>query len=524
MAPAKRPRATLAQKIQVLDFYHKSNKPQLETVERFKNEVSISTSSFSDWLKNEDELRLRYNEVGPQLLKNSRRKPRFKYEEINRAMDLMVQQRLERREPVSEPILREYWSIYAHQYGVDDPKRLVGFSHGWLSQFKKRHGLNRKRDNGNTSLSGEDTPATSFITPSADDTATASPTDTTPRETVFLDGPRTNMNDSMSTLSLSNEPISTNSTLMNGDTQNNREDYETNPPYEIIPPAYQNAMSFENFEYGRNQPPNPQDPQNHPMRLHSIRQGRQPIPVPPQQLPNVAPPPAAPPQDPSNSNMQSQPEVLPPHQNGQPPQLPLRYKEPPSMDYLRNRNHAKVISQSPNGSRSPVNGQMMESEEGININAFDIEKFIYLYADRFFHNHQFEYPQTLKLFQDFKNSFFNERIVNLRSMQQLMMRPDSNANNHPRQEHLPRHILPARPVRKRRGLLPQQQSPTAPPVTTNGAAAVDTGAIGSVASASSANSTRDIIEDFFLREEVNSDANARSQAMNTRKRWKGNTA
>ena len=37
-------------------------------------------------------------------------------------MDKLVIGRLERNEPITEPILREYWSIYAHQYGVDDPK------------------------------------------------------------------------------------------------------------------------------------------------------------------------------------------------------------------------------------------------------------------------------------------------------------------------------------------------------------------------------------------------------------------
>ena len=145
MAPRGLPRATLEQKIQILDFYHQSNRPQLETVDRYKDEISISTSSFSEWLKNEQDLRSRINAAGTDFSKQSRRKVKFKYEKINRAMDLLVQQKLDRGEPINEPILREHWSIYAHQYGVDDPKRLVGFSHGWLSQFKKRHGLNKKR-------------------------------------------------------------------------------------------------------------------------------------------------------------------------------------------------------------------------------------------------------------------------------------------------------------------------------------------------------------------------------------------
>ena len=118
----KLPRATLAQKLQILDYYHKSDRPQLETVEKFKDEISISTSSLSEWIKHEEELRKRYNQSDFKFSKNSRRKVKFKYEDINKAMDKLVIGRLERNEPITEPILREYWSIYAHQYGVDDPK------------------------------------------------------------------------------------------------------------------------------------------------------------------------------------------------------------------------------------------------------------------------------------------------------------------------------------------------------------------------------------------------------------------
>lgn len=146
--PAKLPRATLEQKIKILDFYHQSDKPQLETVEAFKDEVAISTLTFNEWVKREDEYRQQYLGLEGSFQKNSRRKSKFKYEKINRAMDLLVKQRLERGEPVTEPVLRDYWQVYAHQFGVENPKRLCSFSHGWLSQFKKRHGISKpKRGN-----------------------------------------------------------------------------------------------------------------------------------------------------------------------------------------------------------------------------------------------------------------------------------------------------------------------------------------------------------------------------------------
>lgn len=146
------PRATLEQKITILDYFHASGRPQLDTVEKFKDMVAISTLTFNEWVKRENEYRERYRQLDSKFEKSSRRKSSYKYEKINRAMDAMVQQKLGMNESVTEPMLREYWKMYAHQFGVENPKRLVSFSHGWLSQFKKRHGLLRKKGPKNADL------------------------------------------------------------------------------------------------------------------------------------------------------------------------------------------------------------------------------------------------------------------------------------------------------------------------------------------------------------------------------------
>lgn len=138
-----RPRTTLEEKIMILNYYHQSNKPQADTVDFFKNRYSISTSSFSEWLKDEDSLRNLYNNSN-EFLKKSKRKLRFKYDKINEQMDKLVEQRIKSKKPINEPFLRENWAIFANKYGVEDPKRLLTFSHGWLSQFKKRHGLDKQ--------------------------------------------------------------------------------------------------------------------------------------------------------------------------------------------------------------------------------------------------------------------------------------------------------------------------------------------------------------------------------------------
>lgn len=140
----KLPRATLEQKIQILDYFHSSERPQLVTVEKFKNEVAILTLTFNEWVKREAEYRERYARLAGHE-KGARRKSKYKYEQINRAMDALVKQKMAAGEPLSEPILRGWWQGFASQFGVENPKRLDGFLHGWLANFKRRHGLLRRR-------------------------------------------------------------------------------------------------------------------------------------------------------------------------------------------------------------------------------------------------------------------------------------------------------------------------------------------------------------------------------------------
>ncbi|KAH3663857.1 hypothetical protein OGAPHI_005260 [Ogataea philodendri] len=171
----KLPRANLEQKIMIIDHFHNSKRPQSETVDFFRDQFSISTSSFSEWLKNEAELRLRYREAHQadsatsKSMRSSKRKLSFKYEPINRAMHKVVEDRLAQNLPITEPILREYWAKFAREYGVDDPKRLESFSHGWLSTFKRRHGLFKKqmrmaKTDANTSMRGSEPSSTSSTT------------------------------------------------------------------------------------------------------------------------------------------------------------------------------------------------------------------------------------------------------------------------------------------------------------------------------------------------------------------------
>ncbi|KAM9939343.1 hypothetical protein OXX80_001169 [Metschnikowia pulcherrima] len=295
-AKPKLPRATLEQKIRILDHFHASGRPQSETVENFRHEVAISTSTFNEWLKHEDEYRSRYRGSESQFEKQSRRKVTYKYDKINRAMDLLVQQRLASGEEITEPILRNHWQIYAHQFGVENPKRLIGFSHGWLAQFKKRHGLSRSRQN-----RGD-------LTTSNNEKLLADPTS---------------------------------------------EEEAREPPVSIP-----ETTSLEQDTTGHFQP---QETLSFPQNITYL---------------------------PDRSRSASRDNI------GMPEEAAI----PESAESLEQAMHLSLNTRK-------------------RFSAHDIERFLGV-ADRFFQDHQYDYPQTVNLYEEFKSSFTSERLINLRSSQE----------------------------------------------------------------------------------------------------------
>ena len=475
MPQPKLPRATLEQKIQILDYYHQSNRPQLETVDRYKNEISISTSSFSEWLKNEDDLRERLSHTGMTFSKNSRRKVKFKYEKINYAMDLLVQQRLERNEPINEPILREYWSMYAHKYGVDDPKRLAGFSHGWLSQFKKRHGLNKRKmkislRSPSVSLN-EGSNGGSDSSDSKDSKHDIKAGDAF-YEPTFVSNPacsaNLNQENNRGESPAEEFQAATNPLTVTYDLMNHSQ------PYSGIPQGGQGGP-FRNQIIMPNGVPNVTF-QNAPL-YQSHFQNRQSVPfgnmVPRNKGDTVEP----------NLSFEYQQELSSHYDNGNlydqghhqrapsPDPLHLQlhlekplHQQPPLQTQHSSISHssisehesqAKIVAQPqppqsqmysqphPNGKlannimvpKTPVSSGMpsgtSNSQDVPSLEATDIERFIYMFADKFFNDHHCEYPKSVTVFQEFKNTFFNERILNLRSIQRHILQQVAHSEQAP---------------------------------------------------------------------------------------------
>ncbi|AMD21011.1 HEL270Cp [Eremothecium sinecaudum] len=151
----KPPRATLEQRIKILNVYHRTKMTQAQVVNLFKDQISISGSTFSEWVKREQELRERYADLQARQVAKAREgknKSSYKYKRMNDIMDRYLLALQAQNQPITENILRQHWQKYAKSLGIADPKRLKSFSNGWLSQFKKRHGLKLKRKNSKTSM------------------------------------------------------------------------------------------------------------------------------------------------------------------------------------------------------------------------------------------------------------------------------------------------------------------------------------------------------------------------------------
>ncbi|GMG20291.1 unnamed protein product [Ambrosiozyma monospora] len=145
---SKLPRATLEQKIEVLDWFHAStNKNQQATVDHFlqTGKFTITKSTLNRWLMGEDKLRDDYSSFSLNFTKNYKTKPKFKDPEVTRCLEILYEQSCNENSPLTEKVLVTKWSELTKLYHnvqtlnkADQTK-----SNGWLHHFKKRHSVQK---------------------------------------------------------------------------------------------------------------------------------------------------------------------------------------------------------------------------------------------------------------------------------------------------------------------------------------------------------------------------------------------
>lgn len=141
---SKLPRATLQQKIDVLDWYHASDKKsQQHTVTHFQQlkKFAITKSSFNRWLKEEPKLRKEFKNLSFTYRSVYKTKPNLKNPETNRALEIFYEQNLYEKniDHVSERMLLKKFEKFALMFDANFDISKAKRSNGWLHHFKRKN-------------------------------------------------------------------------------------------------------------------------------------------------------------------------------------------------------------------------------------------------------------------------------------------------------------------------------------------------------------------------------------------------
>jgi hypothetical protein len=145
----KKENATLAQRIEILDWHHKNGKNQKGTAAHFDKcypNLKLTQPLISKWLKDEGKWRKQWGEsrVGER---DSKRIRQVSHLEVEEMMDLWVSKAMEKKILLTGEVLRVKWKAFAELVGIPEDERL-NLSEGWLGRFKARHGLKEIRRHG----------------------------------------------------------------------------------------------------------------------------------------------------------------------------------------------------------------------------------------------------------------------------------------------------------------------------------------------------------------------------------------
>ena len=133
--------ASIKQWLEVLDWQRPNGSKQARTLEYFRKKypsVRMSQPALSVWVKNESEMRKRYEaDVSQHELRRSRTS---KHDDINEALAVWVQQAVRDEVVISGAVLRKKWADFARLKQLPEVEWLK-LSDGWVAAFKDRLNL-----------------------------------------------------------------------------------------------------------------------------------------------------------------------------------------------------------------------------------------------------------------------------------------------------------------------------------------------------------------------------------------------
>ncbi|KAF8812709.1 hypothetical protein BYT27DRAFT_7251638 [Phlegmacium glaucopus] len=154
----KKENATLAQRIEILDWHNKNGKNQSKTTQHFAAiypNLKIKQPLISSWVKDESNWRSQWNDANRANEKTAKRVQQTEHPEISKMMDLWITRALADGILLTGEVLCQKWNQFADLVGIPEEDRLK-LSEGWLTQFKERNGLRQVKRHSKAASATED--------------------------------------------------------------------------------------------------------------------------------------------------------------------------------------------------------------------------------------------------------------------------------------------------------------------------------------------------------------------------------
>ena len=155
----KKENATLAQRIEVLDWYYKNGRNQSATARHFAPlypNLQMKQPLVSSWVKDESKWCEIQDQSNCQSDRTAKQARQTEHPEISEMMDLWVSKAMADRILLTGEVLRQKWNVFADLAGVPEDDRLK-LSNGWLAQFKDRNGLREWKWHGEAASANNET-------------------------------------------------------------------------------------------------------------------------------------------------------------------------------------------------------------------------------------------------------------------------------------------------------------------------------------------------------------------------------
>lgn len=150
----KKENATIAQRIEILDWYHEHSCPtksQVKTAAHFDKiypNLRLKQPIISDWIRNEAKWRKEWAEQQSSgKAGNIKRTKQTEHPQVNEMLELWVAKAMVDGIRVMGEVLRQKWHKFADLENIPRDERLT-LSEGWLTAFKRRCGLKEFRTHG----------------------------------------------------------------------------------------------------------------------------------------------------------------------------------------------------------------------------------------------------------------------------------------------------------------------------------------------------------------------------------------